>query len=342
MSEHPINDRAQSILRAVIEQYIENGQPVASKALAGHGAVSLSPASIRTVMADLEASGLVYSPHTSAGRVPTTKGYRFFVDGLLTTHFDGLSQEQMEHYLPSSQNSQELIQSASQLLSGITRQVGIVTVPHLQRLMLRHVEFLPLSDNRVLAILVLNEQDVQNRIIHTDKAYSGQELERVANYLNDQFAGKELPTIRHEIVQLMTQTRKDIDSEMDLAINMANEVLDVEENSEDVVVAGEANLLDMANFVNLDKIRSLFDVFAEKQSLLHILDRCLQADGVQIFIGDESGHEFLGDCSLITASYKINGDVTGVLGVLGPTHMNYPQAISIVDITAKCLSSNLR
>ncbi len=342
MGENVINDRAKGILRAVIEQYIQDGQPVASKALANNETVSLSSATIRNVMADLEASGLVYAPHTSAGRVPTAKGYRLFVDTLLTMDFDSLSPLEIERVLLPSQNSQGLIQSASQLLSGMTRQVGLVTVPSPQRLVLRHIEFLPLSDKRVLAILVLNEQDVQNRIIHTEKAYSAGALEPIANYLNERFAGKELTQIRQQILDMMAQARSDIDSEMDLAINMANEALTMENDKDDVVVAGEANLLNMANFVDLGKIRSLFDVFAEKQSLLHLLDRCLQADGVQIFIGDESGHEFLGDCSLVTASYKINGEAMGVLGVLGPTHMNYREAISIVDVTAKCLSSNLR
>ena len=237
-------------------------------------------------------------------------------------------------------NSDNLINSASSLLSSITQMAGVVTVPRRGQIKLRHVEFLPLGSNRVLVIIVINEQEVQNRVIHTARSFSESELQQAANYLNGEFAGQDLLTIRTDLVKTMQATREDMRNVMMTAIQMADQVLETSKN-DDFILAGQTNLMNYAEMGDLDKLKHLFEAFNTKQDILHLLDQSIHAEGIQIFIGEESGYAALGDCSVITAPYRDKDDIIGVLGVIGPTRMAYDRVIPIVDVTARLLSSVL-
>ncbi|MBB71020.1 MAG: heat-inducible transcription repressor HrcA [Legionellales bacterium] len=340
-----MKEREQHILKVLIEKYLSEGQPVGSKILAENPTVGLSSASIRNVMAELEEMGLLFSPHTSAGRVPTQQGLRFFVDSLLTTKPLLPAQlEDVKAQLTPDQDPRELIQSASSLLSGITQLAGIVTLPKLEPQRLRHVEFLPLSEQRVLVILVFDEQDVQNRIIHTERDYAAFELQQIANFFNAHFSGQELTAIRHNLLDAMAADKSNLDSLMQTVLEVAEKALDEDTNAatEDVVVAGQNHLLDYVQDGEMLQLRGLFDAFAQKQTLLHLLDKSVQAEGIQIYIGEESGYGVFDDCSVVTAPYHVDDDVVGVLGVIGPTRMGYERIIPAVDVTAKLLGSALR
>jgi heat-inducible transcriptional repressor len=342
MSEHTINDRAQYLLKVLIERYIREGQPVGSKTLAEDSILSLSSATIRNIMAELEEKGFIHSPHTSAGRIPTELGYRFFVNSLLTIQpLDQAAIQQVEQELTLKQPMQGLISSASSLLSGLSRMAGLVTLPKRQRLILRQVEFLPLSERRILVILVLNESEVQNRVIYADKEFSAYELQLAANYLNSEFAGKDLYMIRKGLLTALQEDRQRMDQLLGTTIEVAEKAFTEPQPTDDYVVAGQAHLFDLANDTGVERVRQLFDAFSKKHSILHLLDQALTAEGVQIYIGGESGLEILNDCSVITAPYMVDNKVVGVLGVLGPTRMAYDKVIPLVDITAKLLSAAL-
>lgn len=339
-----LNERAQHLLKVLVEQYITDGQPVGSKALAQASNIDVSSATIRNVMASLEDMGFVHSPHTSAGRVPTVQGYRFFVDSLLTVR--SLEQarrlREFEIDLDRDQDSQKLITSVSEFLSGVTRLAGVVTVPHHQRMALKQLEFLPLSDNRVLAILVTNEQEVQNRIIQLHRGFEREELQRIANFLNARFIGKDISRVREELLQEIKRDREHLDQMMQTAVEMAEQLFAVDrEEQTDYVLAGQVNLMQFQELSDIDKLRQLFEAFNQKREIIHLLDRCMHAEGVKIFIGEESGYSVLGDCSVVSSSYSVDGDAVGVLGVIGPTRMRYDKVISIVDMTAKVLGSAL-
>jgi heat-inducible transcriptional repressor len=292
------------------------------------------------VLADLEDLGLVASPHTSAGRIPTVQGYRLFIDRLLT--IKPLRSNVVDHLklkLDTAER-QKVIGSASSLLSEVTNLAGLVMLPRRASVILQHIEFLPLTANRILVILVVNNQEVQNRIIHTDRQFSAEELHTVANYLNKEFAGKELNSIRQHIVSSLQQTRDDMHTLMQTAAEMADQIVKTSQ-SDDYVMAGETNLMHYAEMADMDKLRQLFEAFSTKRDILHILDHSIHADGVQIFIGEESGYSAFGECSLVTAPYKVEDQVVGVLGVIGPTRMAYDRVIPVVDVTAKILSSLL-
>lgn len=337
-----LNERAQSVLKCLIERYIQEGQPVGSKVIAERSAVSVSSATVRHVMAELEEQGYIHSPHTSAGRIPTTKGYRFFVDSLLTTKpLAQMEELVLQQKLHTHDNVQGLVANASHLLSGVTQLTGLVTVPALERLTLRYMEFLPLSDKRILAVLVFNDHDVENRIIRTEKEYSAQELQHIANYLNTHYAGKELHRVREAVLNAMANDKQQMDDLMNASLNMAKQTLENEKTAPNYVMAGEAHLVELADISGTQRLRQLFDAFSEKQDMLHLLDRCLQVNGVQIFIGHETGYDVFSECSMVTANYAVDDEVLGVLGVIGPTRMNYQRAISAVDVTAKLLSAAL-
>jgi heat-inducible transcriptional repressor len=316
---------------------------VGSRTLAREAGLDLSPATIRNVMADLEELGFVRSPHTSAGRVPTVQGYRLFVDSLLTVQpLDLGAVERLRGSLDRVDSPQGLVHNASRLLSGVTRMAGVVTLPRRERVSLRHIEFLSLSDRRVLAIVVVNQQEVQNRILHTERDFSRAELEQAANYLNAQFAGRDLHEVRATLVAEMREAREHMDGLMASAVGMAERALAEEEGGgPGYVLDGETNLMDFAELSDVDKLRRLFEAFNRKRDLLHILDRCVHADGVQIFIGEESGYRVLDECSVVTAPYTADGQILGVLGVIGPTRMAYERVIPIVDVTAKLLGAAL-
>jgi len=341
-TDNVISERAQRLLKTLIESYIRNGQPVGSRSLARNAGLDLSPATIRNVMADLEELGFVKSPHTSAGRVPTAKGYRLFVDSLLKMEpLDGSQVLRLKDELDPEQDSKILLERASDLLSEVTRMAGIVTVPRPDHRTLRRVEFLPLSDRRVLAILVINEQEVQNRIIHTARPYTASELTQASNYLSAAFAGRDIDAVRDNLVKEMQEVRENMNRMMLAAIEMADKVFEPAANESDYVLAGQTNLMGVAGMADVEKLRHLFEAFTKKRDILHLLDQSLKAEGVQIFIGEESGYQVLDECSVVTSPYEVGGQVVGVLGIIGPTRMAYERVIPIVDMTARLLSAAL-
>lgn len=343
MAADSISERAQVLLKTLIERYIRDGQPVGSKTLLEASRLPISPATVRNVMADLEERGLVIAPHTSAGRIPTDLGYRLFVDTLI--HYpqpNGRALRAIESALDPDQSSQQLAQSTSFLLSGMTAQVGLVTVPRRNLLSLRQVEFLPLSDNRVLLILVINERDVQNRILYTERQYDEQELRQISNIINQRYAGLSLREVRSAVMSAMEADKDSIDRHMQSSLDLARQAFaDDDVDGADYVLSGESQLIGSADNVDLDKLQGLFGAFAQKKDILHLIDRSLRAEGVQIFIGQESGYDVLDDFSVVTSPYRAVGDSIGVLAVIGPTRMNYEKVISTVDITAKILSAAL-
>ena len=339
-TDHPtLNDRAQILLKTLIERYIVEGQPMGSRALSKYSGLDLSPASIRNVMADLEEMGFIASPHTSAGRVPTPRGYRFFVDTLLRIKpLERSEIHQLEEQL-HVHNTQKLVISASQLLSDLTHFAGMVMTPR-RSSGFRHIEFLKLSEKRILLILVTPEGDVQNRILLAEKSYSPSELVEAANILNQHYAGLTFDEIRHRIRDELKQLTEDMTQLMTAALEAGSAA--VNESSDEVVISGEGNLLDSLDLSsNMSNLRRLFELFERKTGLLQLLDISNRAEGVQIFIGGESGVATLDECSVITAPYTVDGEVVGTVGVIGPTRMAYERVIPIVEITAKLLSSAL-
>jgi len=334
-----VSERAQLLLKTLVERYITDGQPVGSRALSKYSGLDLSPASIRNVMADLEEMGFIASPHTSAGRVPTARGYRFFVDTLLTIRpLDAIQINQLEGQL-HSENTQKLVTSASHILSDLTRFAGVVMTPR-RSSGFRHIEFIRLSDKRVLLILVTREGDVQNRVILTERSYSPSELVEAGNLLNQNYAGLTFEETKKRIHEELKQLREDMSQLMAAALEAGSQA--ISESAEEVVISGESNLLDIQDLSsNMASLRRLFDLFERKTGLLQLLDISSRAQGVQIFIGGESGLVPLDECSVVTAPYEVDGKVVGTVGVIGPTRMAYERVIPIVDITAKLLSSAL-
>ncbi len=343
LNESKVNERAQHFLKVLIERYIQEGQPIGSRTLAKDAGLDLSPATIRNVMSDLEDMGLVASPHTSSGRVPTAMGYRLFLDSLITLRPLDLQQvESIKSQIGEVEEPGQLIQYASQLLSGITNMAGVVRLPRRERASFRQIEFLSLSGNRVLAILVTNEEEVSNRIIHTQKVYSKTELEQAANYLNGKFAGRGMDAVRMDLLHDMNKDRRDMDRIMAQAMEMAEQVVEGAEDGDDYLIAGQTNLMDFDELGSMERLKTLFEAFSEKQQILYLLDRCMGADGVQIFIGEGSGYRMLDGVSMVTAPYKVSDQVIGVLGVIGPTRMAYQNVIPIVDVTARLLGAALK
>lgn len=343
-SEFKLPERAESLLRTLVESYIGDGMPVGSRTLAKASALDLSAATIRNVMADLEELGLIESPHTSAGRIPTAAGFRFFVDSLLEVRpLKGGQLDSIRNRLNPDIGEQQLLASASDMLSGITRMAGVVSLPRKDNVSFRHIEFLSLSGNRVLAILVLNQQEVQNRVLQLDREYSASELEQAANYLNSTFFGNDLRTMRQRLLTEMDDVRRDMNNAMLDAIALGEKALNASEDGEDdFVLAGQSNLFDYDELSDVAKLQQLFKAFNEKRGMLHLLDRCLYAEGVCIFIGQESENENLQNCSVVSAPYTVDGEIVGVLGVIGPTRMQYERVIPVVDVTAQLLGSALR
>ncbi len=338
------DERASHLLRVLIQRYIREGQPVGSRTLSKDSGLDLSPATIRNVMSDLEDLGLVSSPHTSAGRVPTPRGYRLFVDTLVRYRMpkDDDVKRLKDRIQTSVDDADELVASVSSMLSNITSLAGVVTVPRGQHATLRQVEFLPLSDSRILTILVINDRDVQNRILHTDRDYTASELQHAANYINEHYAGMELLAIRERILEDLDKTRDSMNQAMHDIIAVAQSAMGGDDRrAGEFVLAGETNLMDFAELSDVDTLRRLFEAFSKKRMLLDLLDRSIHADGVQVFIGEESGYQILDDCSIVTAPYHLDDDTIGVLGVIGPTRMAYDRVVPIVDITARLLGSAL-
>jgi heat-inducible transcriptional repressor len=344
--DEALNERAQRLLRVLVQSYIRDGSPVGSRSLSRDSGLALSSATVRNVMADLEGMGFVTSPHTSAGRVPTDKAYRFFVNSLLRAQLpaDDPSLEEIRRHLDlPSDSSKSLVATASQLLSNITHLAGVVTLPLAQAASLTQIEFLSLSENRVLVVLVLNDREVQNRIIQLERHYTSEELRRAANFLNEHCAGRTLPNIHTELVQQLKDTHEHLNQAMLDAISVAQRLFEQGSAAEDIeyVIAGETNLMQLGELAHVDKLKRLFEAFGEKRDILHLLDQSLKAEGIQIFIGQESGYRILDDYSVVTAPYSTDQGVVGVVGVIGPTRMAYERVIPLVDLTAKVLSSVL-
>ncbi|KOR32231.1 HrcA family transcriptional regulator [Achromatium sp. WMS3] len=337
-----ISERALRFLKLLVELYLQDGQPIGSRTLAKNSGLTLSPATIRNVLADLEDMGLVASPHTSAGRIPTINGYRLFLDCLIT--LKPLQAQEIENIRGQLGNSDEpnhLIQATSQLLSAITHMAGVVRLPRRERVIYQQIEFLRLSKDRILAILVTQNDEVHNRIIHTKMTYEAAELEQAANYLNSKFFGHTLESVRIELLQELQNTQKNMNQIMARALEMANQVIISSNADDDYAIAGQTNLMDFDELADLEQLKQLFQVFIEKRQILHLLDKCLEAETTQVFIGGESGASVLNGVSLVTAPYVLDNRVVGVLGVIGPTRMAYERVIPIVDVTARILGTAL-
>ena len=337
-----VDFRAQQLFKLLVEQYIADGNPVASKALATLPGVGVSSATVRNVMGDLEALGLVSSPHTSAGKIPTQLGLRFFVDSLLSVEPWGSDKvREIEAELNPDLAPSELINAASQMLSRFTQMTCLVTTPMRNQVSLRHIEFLRLDESRVLVIMVMNDREVQNRVIHLEEEIAETELNQVANLVNREFAGRPLMQVREDILTSMQVDKDEMGQRMQQALDLASKAFETPAEAEqELVVSGEQRLLDFA--ADTDTVRLLFDAISKKGQVLNILDRCLRGQRVQLFIGQESGYQPLGEMSLVTASYQLNGELAGVLGVIGPTRMDYKDVIPVVDVTARVLSAAMR
>jgi len=335
-----LDRRARILLKTLVERYIAEGQPVGSRALSRYAGLDLSPATIRNIMSDLEELGFISSPHTSAGRIPTPRGYRIFVDTLLTIKpLEQVEMSQIEGNLHPD-NPQRLISTASQLLSQLSHFAGVVASPRRKNAAFRHIEFLSLSEKRILLIIVTPDGNVQNRILFTEKTYSPAQLTIAANFLNQNYAGLTFDDIRRRVQDELKQLHQDMTSLMTAALEAGDQALN--DTSDNYVISGEKNLLDSTDLAsNMARLRELFDLFDKKTMFVQILDMSTRAQGVQIFIGGESGASLLDECSVITAPYTVDGQVVGTVGVIGPTRMAYERVIPIVDITAKLLSSAL-
>jgi len=338
------DERARYILRTLVEEFIRDGQPVGSRTLSKASGLSLSPATIRNVMADLEEYGFITSPHTSAGRVPTPKGYRFFVDTLVQFRPPGsreISVLQSQIGEEQTGDAKALAESVSSALSALTSLASVVTVPRQHNATLRQIEFLSIGDRRVLAILVSSNGEVQNRVIHVDRPYTDSELRRAANYVNDNFAGKDMGTIRTGVLEELQRTQQSMNKLMIDTIAFAQAALPGDAQRAAYVMKGETKLMGFEELSDIERLRQLFEAFSQQREILGLLDRSIEADGIQIFIGEESGYQLLDSCSVVTAPYKVDNQIVGVLGVIGPTRMAYERVIPIVDITAKLVGAAL-
>lgn len=331
-----VNERAQILLKTLVEHYIAEGQPIGSAKLLAQSGLGVSPATIRNVMSDLEKLGFIASPHTSAGRVPTLKGYRMFVDNLLTVQdIDQTAVNQLKNGL-SSPNQKELINQAADMLSQLTAFAGVVMTPKRERIGLKHLEFLSLSEKRILVIIVSDDGNVQNRVIMLDKPVEANQLTHASNYFNQHFAGLTHDEAQAQLHAELKKMQGEINTLMQAALDQNSE------EQEDVVIAGERNLLKVDELsTNVGSLRKVFEVFEQRTALVQLLDKSQKAEGIQIFIGGESSYLPLDECSMVTAPYTADGSVVGTLGVIGPTRMAYERVIPIVDITSKLLSNAL-
>ncbi|MDR3446913.1 MULTISPECIES: heat-inducible transcriptional repressor HrcA [Dyella] len=338
-----LDARARRLLRTLIAQYLADGEPVGSRTLSRSSGLDVSPATIRNIMSDLEEAGLVASPHTSAGRVPTPRGLRLFVDSLI--ELQPLPQDEMARLRrelpPGLTTTRDLLGNVSTLLSAMTQFAGVVTVPRQADFPLRHIDFVALPDARVLVILVFSDNQVQNRIVQLAKPLDGSELEQAANYLNAQFAGLRLDDIRAHLLRELREASGELNRLMSSAVELAAASFAPQGDSDDVLVSGQTNLMGYSELANLERLRELFEAFQKKSELLQLMEVCAKAPGVRLFIGEESGFAALDGCSVVTASYGTQGRVLGAIGVIGPTRMAYERVIPVVQATAGLLSDAL-
>ena len=337
-----LNARSEHLLKTLIDRYIADGTPVGSRTLAKHAEINVSPATIRNIMADLEEMGLIQSPHTSAGRIPTQAGYRVFVDSLVKFRpLESAAEEQLRVQLRRDTDPGELFARASGMISQITHLAGVVMVPRLdEENRFRQIEFLSLSEKRILVILVTGSGQVLNRVIEAEHIYSPSELVQSANYFNETYGGSTLQEVKNALLREIQSDSETMQKGIRLAAKVAEQMFS-DEREKGVVVSGEANLMDVPEMEDVRKLRKVFDIFSTKQDLLDLLDRSMKAGGVNIFIGKESGYEGLDDCSVVTAPYSVEDQIVGTIGVVGPTRMAYDRVIPVVDITARLISKVL-
>ena len=329
-----LDDRAKLLMKALVERYIMDGQPVGSRTLSRASGLELSPATIRNVMSDLEEMGLIVSPHTSAGRIPTARGYRLFVDTMLT-----VSKGQFSNHHLAPDQPQKVISNAANLLSNLSQFVGVVLAPR-RSSVFRHIEFLRLSERRLLVIIVSPDGDVQNRVIYTELDYSQTQLVEAANYLNTNYVGMAIEHVRQRLQLEVESLRSEIAALMQAAVTINTEA--IAESQDEVVISGERNLLALSEFSSdMGQLRRAFELFEQKAQLMRLLEVAGQAQGVRIFIGGESQVVPFEDLSIVSAPYEVDGQVVGTLGVIGPTRMAYDRMIQIVDITSKLVSNAL-
>ncbi|MCD7098812.1 heat-inducible transcriptional repressor HrcA [Stenotrophomonas sp. MMGLT7] len=336
-----LDPRARQLLRTLISRYIRDGEPVGSRTLAQHAGLDVSPATIRNILSDLEDIGLLSSPHTSAGRVPTAHGYRVFVDSLVQMQPPAEGEiARLRAELACGSGTQALLGSASELLSAMSHFVGVVSAPRREQFAFRHIDFVPLDAGRVLAILVFSDNEVQNKVIEPRRAYEPAELERVANYLNAHFAGRPLADIRATLLHELRNAKDAMERLLSQSVELAGQAL-APVASDDVVLAGQTRLMGVQDLSDLDRLRELFELFASKREILQLLERTIEAPGVRIFIGEETGMVPLQGVSLVTAPYGVGGKVLGVLGVIGPKRMAYDRMIPLVQAAAGVLGDAL-
>ena len=329
-----LDDRSRSLMKALVERYIADGQPVGSRTLSRASGMDLSPATIRNVMSDLEEMGLIVSPHTSAGRIPTARGYRLFVDTMLTAQRAKLAPQTL-----AADQPQKVISNAANLLSSLSQFVGVVIAPR-RTSVFRHIEFLRLSEKRILVIIVSPDGDVQNRVIFTEADYTQSSLVEAANYLNANYVGLAIEQVRERLQNEILSLQSEIASLMQAAVNVSSDA--IAETRDEVVISGERNLLAVSDFSSdMGHLRRAFELFEQKAQLMRLLDVAGQAEGVRIFIGGESQVVPFEDLSIVSAPYEVDGQIVGTLGVIGPTRMAYDRMIQIVDITSKLVSNAL-
>ena len=340
---HELDARARRLLRMLIAQYLVDGEPVGSRTLSRSSGLDVSPATIRNIMADLEDAGLVASPHTSAGRIPTPRGLRLFVDSLI--ELQPLPRAEMERLQselpPGPTTTRDLLGNVSTLLSAMTRFAGVVSVPRQVDFPLRHIDFVALPDVRVLVILVFTDNQVQNRIVQLARPLASGELEQAANYLNSHFAGLRVDDIRTQLLAEVRETGSELNRLLASTMELAAASFAPQARDADVLVSGQTNLMAYSELADLQRLRELFDVFQQKNELLQLMEVCAKAPGVRLFIGEESGFAALDGCSVVTASYGVQGRVLGAVGVIGPTRMAYERVIPVVQATAGLLSDAL-
>jgi len=330
-----LDERAKLLLKALVERYISDGQPVGSRTLSRASGLELSAATIRNVMADLEEMGLIASPHTSAGRIPTARGYRLFVDTMLTVQ----DRKLVAPELPAEQ-PQKVIANAAQLLSNMSQFVGVVMAPR-RSSVFKHIEFVKLSELRVLVIIVSPQGDVQNRVIFTDTELTATQLLEASNFINTHYAGLDIEQVRALVKKEVEQLRGEVSSLMQAAVNVSAEAMS-QAPQEQVVISGERNLLSVSDFSSdMENLRRAFDLFEQKTQILRLLDFSSKAEGVRIYIGGESQVVPFEELSVVSAPYEVDGQIVGTLGVIGPTRMHYEKMIQIVDITSKLVSNAL-
>lgn len=340
-----LDSRAENVLKNLVETYIEQGQPIGSRTLSKLPQLGVSSATVRNVMSDLEELGLITAPHTSAGRIPTSQGYRLFVDSLVkASTLTHQAVEQLTERFGQETDPEALLAHASDVLSDLTQFAGVVVLPSQPVARFHQLEFMRLSDARILAILVTEDGRVQNRVLPTAGQFTESELVQAANFFNQRYKGNTLDDVRRLLVSNMQQDNDEMHRINQSAMQAASRVINEEESSSsqsEVMLSGEQQLLNVPDLCQIETLQKLFDAFKTKRDLLDLLDRSMKADGVSVFIGEESGYSALGECSVIASPYEVEGKTLGTLGVVGPTRMAYDEVISVVDITAKLLSQAL-